>query len=344
MYREFDLTQAREFSDTAQAFETWQELRHRERSARGSMVWMKAKGIEYLHRSSYDDYGRRVQTTLGPRSPETESIRSSFLKAREDVKLRLKRLEEKMTLQAATNVARGIARLPIASARVIRAMDKAGLGPTRIKIVGTHALYAYEALAAILFESELTSMQDIDLLLNPRAPLRFISSEELSEETLLGVLKSADKSFELTRQPFRARDRNDFLVDIIKPQRNPPWRDDAFEAGKGDIQPAPIEGLAWRESAPAVEQIVIDSKGWPLIMAVPDPRVFAIHKYWLSNRAQRGAVKARRDRAQAFAVASLVIHELKHLPFDGRSLRMMPREVVAEAIAAFRKLPKPDAD
>ena len=31
--------------------------------------------------------------------------------------------------------------------------------------------------------------------------------------------------------------------------------------------------------------------------------------------------------------------ELKHLPFDGRALRMMPREIVAEAVAAFKKLP-----
>ena len=53
----------------------------------------------------------------------------------------------------------------------------------------------------------------------------------------------------------------------------------------------------------------------------------------------RGPAKARRDEAQALAVASLVMSELKHLPFDGRALRMMPREIVAEAVAAFKKLP-----
>ena len=333
------MTQSREFSDTRQAFESLQELQHRARSARGSMVWMKARGNEYLHRSSYDDYGKRVQTTLGPRSPETENIRANFLKARQDLKQRLSLLDRKMTLQAATNVARDIARVPLISARVIRAFETAGLGATRIKVVGTHALYAYEAMSGALFDSGLTSTQDIDFLLNPRATLRFVASEGLSEETLLGVLRSADRSFEITRQPFRARNSEDFLVDIIKPQRNPPWRDDAFEAERGDLQPAPIEGLAWLESAPSIEQMAIDSKGWPLNMSVPDPRAFAIHKLWLSERPGRGPVKARRDRAQALAVASLVINEMKHLPFDGRSLRMMPRDVVAAAIAEFRTLP-----
>lgn len=338
------MAQAREFSDTMQLYESLSELKQRERSARGSMVWMRAKGQEYLHRSSYDDLGRRVQTTLGARSAETEAIRENFLKARDDVKARLKTLSKKMDLQAATNVARGIARLPLVSAQIIRAFENAGVGSARLKTVGTHALYAYEAMSASIFDSGLTSTQDIDFLLDPRAPLRFVVSDDLKEETLLGVLHSADRSFEVTRQPFRARNRDGFLVDLIKPERDVPWRNEAFEAKAGDLQPSPIAGLVWLENAHAIEQRVIDAKGWPVTMNVPDPRVFAIHKLWLSNQKGREPAKAVRDRQQAFAVANLVISELKHLPFDGRSLRMLPRGIVAEAIAAFRKMaPEPAA-
>jgi hypothetical protein len=86
MHKPFDMAQAREFSDTMQLFESLAELKQRERSARGSMVWMRAKGREYLHRSSYDDWGKRKQTTLGPRSEETEAMRASFVNARTDVK------------------------------------------------------------------------------------------------------------------------------------------------------------------------------------------------------------------------------------------------------------------
>jgi hypothetical protein len=151
-------------------------------------------------------------------------------------------------------------------------------------------------------------------------------------------LQSADRSFEITRQTFRAQNRDGFLVDIIQPQRNPPWKKDAFEAEKGDLQPSPIEGLVWLENAPAISQPVIDAKGFPVTMNVPDPRAFAIHKFWLSKQPMRGAAKSRRDHAQALAVATLVMSELKHLPFDGRALRMIPREIVGEAVAAFRKM------
>jgi hypothetical protein len=335
-YEPFDMIQAREFADTMQIFESLKELTHRERSARGSMVWMKARGNEYLHRSSYDDYGKRVQTTLGPRSIETEALRDNFIKARADVKQRLASLKGKMAMQAATNVARKIARVPTISADIIRAFANAGIGPGSVKVVGTHALYAYEAMAAVTFDSGLTSTQDIDLLLNHRAPLRFIASNDLEEETLIGVLHSADRSFEITNQPFRARNRDGFLVDIIRAERNPPWVNEPFEAVQGDIQPSPITGLVWLENAHPVEQLVIDGKGMPLLMSVSDPRVFAIHKYWLSQRLERRAAKARRDRAQAFAVANLVMSELKHLPFDGRSLRMLPRDIATDAIAAFK--------
>jgi hypothetical protein len=339
MHKPFEMAQAREFSDTMQLFESLVELRQRERSARGSMVWMRARGREYLHRSSYDDWGRRKQTTLGPRSEETEAMRESFVKARADVKARLKSIEKKMALQAAANVARAIARFPAVSARIVRAFDNAGIGSERIKIVGTHALYAYEAMAGSIFDSGLTSTEDIDFLLDPRAPLRFVTSDELSAETILGVLQSTDRTFELTRQSFRARNRDGFLVDIIQPERNPPWRKNAYEAEKGDIQPSPITGLVWLENAPAIEQRVIDARGFPVVMSVPDPRVFAIHKLWLSKQIYRSGAKAARDRQQAFAVAALVMSEIKHLPFDGRALRMMPRGVVAEALAAFKKLP-----
>jgi hypothetical protein len=145
MHKQFDMAQAREFSDTMQLFESLAELRQRERSARGSMVWMRAKGRDYLHRSSYDDWGKRKQTTLGPRSEETETVRANFIAARADVKSRLKALEKRVDRQAATNAARGIARFPVISARIVRAFENAGIGSSRLKIVGTHALYAYDS-------------------------------------------------------------------------------------------------------------------------------------------------------------------------------------------------------
>jgi hypothetical protein len=336
MYQPYDMTQSREYIDSSQLFESIMELDERKRSVRGSMVWMKSRGKEYLQKSSYSEPGERKQTTLGPRSPETEAIRAAFLESRKDVTERLRLLQRKMDQQARINIARGLARLPELQARILRAFAKAGIGSERIKVVGTHALFAYEAKAGALFDPGLTSTEDIDFLIDPRAPLRVIADDTIRDDMLLGILQSADRSFEKTRQPFRARNKQNFLVDIIRPERRHPWKSEAFEADATDLQPSPINGLVWLENAAAMRQMVIDTKGYPVIMAVPDPRVFAVHKYWLSQKPERG-IKARRDKAQALAVAMLVMNDLRHLPFDGRSLRMIPKEIFQDAKEAFEK-------
>ncbi len=336
MFTPLSLRQAREFTDTMQAFDGVQEVTERQRANRGTLTFRVTNGHDYLVKWYYQDELRKAKV-IGKRSPQTEAIERDFNQSRKALDARAKSLRTNLEKQAKLNVAVGIARLPLVSARIIRAFERAGIGSERLKIVGTHALYAYEAMAGGIFDAGLVATQDIDFLLDPRAPLRFIVSDDLKEETLLGVLRSADRSFDATRQPFRARNKDGFLVDIIKPERAPPWKNEAFEAGTGDLQPSPISGLQWLENAEAFAQTVIDAKGLPVVMNVPDPRAFAIHKYWLSQRPDREPAKARRDKAQAFAVANLVISELKHLPFDGRSLRMLPREIVADAIAAFRK-------
>ena len=334
MYQPYDMTQTREFIDSSQLFESIMELEDRKRSIRGSMVWMTSRGREYLQKSSYSEKDERKQTTLGPRSPETEAIRVAFLESRKDVTDRIRLLRRKMDQQAGINSARGLARLPELQARILRAFAKAGIGSERIKVVGTHALFAYEAMAGVLFDPGLTSTEDIDFLIDPRTPFSIITDEDVRDDTLLGILQSVDRSFEKTRQPFRARNKQNFLVDIIRPERKHPWKSEAFEAVAADLQPSPIYGLVWMENAAAMRQMVLDSKGYPVTMAVPDPRVFAIHKFWLSQKPERG-IKARRDKAQAIAVALLVMNELRHLPFDGRSLRMIPKEIFAEAKQAF---------
>jgi hypothetical protein len=336
MFTPFSLRQAREFTDTMQAFDGVTETAERQRANRGTLAFRNTNGHDYLVKWFYDGERRKAKV-IGKRSPETESIEREFSHARKSLDARAKSLRANLEKQARLNNAVGLSRLPLISARIIRAFERAGIGSGRVKIVGTHALYAYESMAGGVFDAGFVATQDIDFLLDPRAPLRFVIGEDMKKESLLGVLQSADRTFEITRQTFRAQNRDGFLVDVIQPERNPPWKKEAFEAGNGDLQPSPITGLVWLENAPAISQPVIDARGFPVSMNVPDPRAFAIHKLWLSKQPMRGAAKARRDEAQAFAVAALVMSELKHLPFDGRALRMIPREIVAEAVAAFKK-------
>ncbi len=138
---------------------------------------------------------------------------------------------------------------------------------------------------------------DIDLLFDSRRSINFVISEAVPERSLLKILRQFDKSFARTSQEYRAQNAEGYLVDFIKPMRNPPWKKDVNSIGQSaddDLIAAEIEGLVWLENAPPFESIVIDDRGMPLRMVAPDPRVWAVHKLWLSNRDGREPIKKQR--------------------------------------------------
>ena len=76
-------------------------------------------------------------------------------------------------------------------------------------------------------------------------------------------------------------------------------------------------------------------EGEPCRIVATDPRVWAAHKLWLSKRADREALKRRRDDAQARAVGRLVADYLPHLPYAAEQMRMLPKAVFEEAAPLF---------
>lgn len=158
---------------------------------------------------------------------------------------------------------------------------------------------------------------------------------------MIELLRRVDRSFAKTGQSFRAENRDAYLVDLVKPLRKHPWRKEKSQiGGQDDLQAAEIMGLAWLESAPAFEQIAIDERGAPVLIVTIDPRVFAVHKYWLASQPGRDPLKKKRDLAQAQAVAHLTMRDLPHLPFDMTELRMIPRDIAQAALDHFATLPQ----
>lgn len=329
--------QRREIVNTQQRYAAYREARTRAGGYRGSMVWNEIKGREYLVRSSYDKTGIRRQTSLGVRSAKTEDIKQNYDQGRSAAEARLKDIRTVLTRQAAINRALGLGRVPLIGARIIRALDDTGSLGAGIRVLGTNAVYAYEAAAGVWIEPGLTTTEDIDLLLDSRREIAFAATEDISERSLLRVLQKVDRSFEKSGQTFRAVNREGYLVDLIKPLRNPPWRQDRDKIGADavDLAAAEIEGLAWHENAPPFEAVAIDERGEPLRIVATDPRVWAVHKLWLSKRLDRDAIKRRRDEAQAAAVASLVTEYLPQLPYASDQLKMLPKELIDEAAPLF---------
>ena len=334
---ELNSDQRREAVNSQQRFQAYQAAAARRKSFRGSMVWSTSRGNDYLLRVGYDKAGHRKQVSLGPRDEKTEATKAEFERGREEAEQGLHAIQSAMTRQAAVNRALGLGRVPSLSARILRLIQASGLLGAHIRVVGTHAIYAYEAAAGVHIDAALTATGDLDLLLDARRRLSFVATEGVEEASLIRLLQKVDKSFVRSNQTFRAVNDEGYLVDLVKPLRDPPWANEPARIGADadDLSAVEIAGRSWLESAPAFEATAIDERGQPLQIIAPDPRVFAVHKHWLSKQPDREPIKRMRDAKQAQCVADLVTVYLPHLPFDADDLRMLPKGLVDDAKPLF---------
>jgi hypothetical protein len=338
-YVELNNDQRREMVNSRQRFDAWRNALRRERGYRGSMTWEKSKGHVYLIRSYYEESGKRRQKSLGRRTADTELLKDTFEAERTAAIDHRKNLDEAMVRQAAINRALGLGRVPVIAARILRMLDERELLGKGLRVAGTNALYSYEAACGVFIDPGLTSTEDIDLLFDSRSRLTLAGDADLPERSLIGLLRTVDRSFTKTDRPFRAENRDAYLVDLIKPLRKHPWREERSRIGSpADLEAAEIRSLVWLESAPTFEQVAIDERGFPVRVVSIDPRVFAVHKYWLSTQPDRDPLKKKRDLDQALTAAQLVIRDMPHLSLEIEQLRMIPREIVRAALDSFSAL------
>lgn len=336
--RLLDNDQRRETVNSRQRYAALREAKQRLDGYRGSMVWSATKGTDYLLHSSYPEgRGRRSQKSLGARSPETEQIKLDFDTGRSVARRRLQAAQATLDRQGALNRALGLGRVPLTSARIIRALDDIGVLGKGLRIVGTNALYAYEAASGVFVDPDITTTEDIDILFDSRRELRFVASRDLGDEGLMGLLRQIDASFARSRDTFRAVNDEGFLVDLVMPGASPPWKQvrDSLIGATGDLSAVAIDGLEWLENAPPFEAVTIDERGMPLRIVAVDPRVFAAHKLWLSEQPSRDPLKRGRDRAQAEAVGQLVARHLTHLTLGSKELTALPRAILDAARPLF---------
>lgn len=317
--------QRRDLIDAAQLYEQWrtdeQEFRH---SFRGSMHWSKSGSHQYLRRRHSLGW-----QNLGPRSPETEAIKESYTEQRTRLRQRITRLNNRLKQREKVLSALGLGRVPATAARVLRKLDEVGLLGKQLFVVGTHCLYAYEARSGVFFEPSLTATQDIDLLWDARRKLSLAVLDEMRPEGVIGLLRRVDHSFESRAGHYRAVNSDGFYVDLIRPLQ----RDEARTAAERisdsehDMVASAVVGLQWLINAPKFDQIAIGFDGRPVWMSCIDPRVFALHKFWMSKQPDREPLKRRRDTAQARAVA-MVAKDYLDMTFSAKGLEALPIDMV----------------
>lgn len=316
--------------NTEQLFRSWKEAYRHARQYRYGMWWKRSKGHEYLFRASdAKGYGK----SLGRRSRETERIFREFQAGKARAEERLDKINAELQEQSRLNKALRLNRVPLVIAKVLRQLnDHDVLGD--FTVLGTQALYAYEAMAGVLFLASLLASGDVDLLYDTRKKLTLVG-RKMDGKGLIGILRKADRTFEPLRgQGFRAANAGKFLVDLIVAPKD--LRDAApVRFAEDDLVASEVPGLQWLVNAPKFDAVAIAEDGWPVELRVPDPRAFAIHKLWLSQLKSREPVKRPRDLDQARAVAAVVREHLVHLPFDQEHLRFFPKALVRKHLGGL---------
>lgn len=89
-------------------------------------------------------------------------------------------------------------------------------------VVGTNALYAYEALAGVRFEEGMTGTGDIDFLLDDRDSMRLIADTKEA----LGITRLIQEKVDKTFRPhgpngFRLTNDRGYMVEFIRPLPRP---------------------------------------------------------------------------------------------------------------------------
>jgi hypothetical protein len=322
--KELTAEQRRIAVDAAQLYQHSIELQAERQTLRGGLYWKTVSGHDYLVRITDRRGGNR---SLGPRSPETEEAYREFTESKRDLDTRIKSINHEVARQAKFCVAAGVNRVPRLAADIVRLLDAKGLLGTHLIILGSHAMYAYEMAAGVQLKAGLLQTEDLDTLLNTKSEIELAGS--ILSAGLLGILQNVDATFQPQRKrSFRAVNAKGFMVDLIRAPIDTGGL--AFTSiGSGDdLIAEQLRGLEWLTALPLMTQIVIADNGFPVRFVVPEPRVFALHKLWVSLQPTRDPIKRKRDLHQAEAVVQLAL-EYFNLRFDDPAIKALPAELTA---------------
>ena len=322
-FKELTAEQRRIAVDTAQLYEHSVELQGQRRTLRGGLYWKKVAGHDYLVRITDRHGGNR---SLGPRSPETEHAYREFTETKRDLDARIKSINDEVTRQAKFCIAAGVNRVPRLAADIVRSLDSNGLLGSHLIILGSHAMYAYEMAAGVQLKAGLLQTEDLDTLLNTKSEIELAGS--IRSAGLLGILQDVDATFKPQRKrSFRAVNAKGFMVDLIRAPIDSSGG--LYSIGSGiDLIAEQLRGLEWLTALPLMTQIVIADNGFPVRFVVPEPRVFALHKLWVSLQPTRDPIKRKRDLHQAEAVVQLAL-DYFNLMFDDPAIKALPSDLTS---------------
>ncbi len=301
---------ARQYIDARSAFLEFERSKKNALQVRGGMVWKTVDGKVYLIRTSPSG----GQRSLGRRSADTEVVYQNFIEKKQSLQDRLSSLKAVMIKHERMNRALRVGTMPNIAVAILGRLADAGLSDY-FRVVGTHALYAYEAAAGVRFASAITATRDIELLWDTRKRVMFSERLRQDSPSMLAALQKVDKSFQIIEdQKYTAINQDGFEVDIIRrvatPEDPHPIRLSDAEDDFWVVQAKRADELM---NAPEFTEMVVAENGAMARLTTVHPSVFITFKRWMSKEPDRDPLKRRRDAMQADAVEWALNERLPHL-------------------------------
>ena len=303
---------SRQYIDAVSVFEALEEALEEAAHVRGGMYWHAgppaSPDSKYLVRTT----PAGAETSLGARTVETEAIYARFTQRKRESVERVSGLQAALVQQQRLNRALRVGRVePLVVALLAR------LASTRLsehfRVVGTHALYAYEATAGVRLDAETLATRDIDLLWDTRKRIIFSTRLARVSSSMLGVLKKVDGTFRMRKsQKYTAVNKDGFEVDIIRREQA---GDDPhpikLSNEDDDFWVAQARRANVLLDSPGFSAVIVATNGSMARMNTVHPATLVAFKRWMSTQTEREAMKRRRDALQADAVQELLE---KYLP------------------------------
>lgn len=269
-----------------------------------SMYWRKTGEKEYLTKK-HSSQNRVI--SLGVKSDKTIKIYEDFLVHKKALKEELLVLEEKLEKMRKLNKIEFLTRVPSALVEIYQKINELKLDDKMI-LIGTNALYAYEAHCGLFIEDEQLATEDIDVMAKSNKELSVIFREVLPEGKLTSLLKLIDKSFEQDKKlPYRFRNKKGVLLEIISPTNSKKYSKQKNIDNKFmDILDLEMQGMQWLENSRIFKSMVIGEDGKCAILSTIHPLEYAVYKNWLSMQLDRNIHKKNRDIKQSQLVTKLI--------------------------------------
>ncbi len=297
----------RQYIDAVSVFEALEEAQDEAAQVRGGMYWHAgpplSPGSKYLVRTT----PAGAETSLGPRTPDNEAIYERFTQRKRASAERLSGLKAALEQHQRLNRALRVGRVDPLVVALLGRLASTQL-TQHFRVVGTHALYAYEATAGVRLDSDALATRDIDFLWDTRKRILFSTQLAKVDSSMLGVLKKVDNTFRIRKsQKYTAVNKDGFEVDIIRRERagNDPHPIKLSDEDE-DFWVAQARRANVLLDSPGFSAVIVASNGTMARMNTVHPATFVAFKRWLANQPDREALKRRRDVLQADAVQTLL--------------------------------------